>query len=71
MPVGKMLLILGLVIMSIGAILIWAPGLLSWFGRLPGDMRFEKGGSGFYFPLVSMIVVSIVLTILVNLFFKR
>lgn len=71
MPVGKMLLILGLVIMVIGAILTWAPGLLNWFGKMPGDVRIEKEGSGFYFPVVSMIIVSIVLSILMNLFFKR
>ena len=71
MPIGKTLLILGLVIMAIGTILTWAPGLLSWFGRLPGDVRIEKEGSGFYFPVVSMIIVSIVLTILTNLFFRR
>ena len=71
MPVGKILLILGLVITAIGAILSWAPGLLNWFGRLPGDVRIEKEGSGFYFPIVSMIIISIVLTILMNLFFTR
>ena len=71
MPIGKMLLIVGLAIMAIGAILTWAPGLLSWFGKLPGDIRIEKEGSGFYFPVVSMIIVSIVLTILMNLFFRR
>lgn len=71
MPVGKMLLVLGLVITVVGAILTWAPGLLNWFGKLPGDVRIEKEGSGFYFPVVSMIIVSIVLSILMNLFFRR
>jgi hypothetical protein len=71
MPAGKMLLTLGLVIMVIGAILTWAPGLLNWFGKLPGDVRIEKEGSGFYFPVVSMIIISIVLSILMNLFFRR
>lgn len=71
MHLGKLLLILGLVIAAIGAILTWAPWLLSWFGRLPGDVRIEKEGSGFYFPVVSMIILSIVLTILLNLFFRK
>ena len=71
MPIGKMLLILGLAIMAIGAILTWVPGLLSWFGKLPGDIRIEKEGPGFYFPVVSMIIVSVVLSILANLFFRR
>ena len=68
---GKILLILGLVIAVIGAALMWAPWLLSWFGRLPGDIRIEKEGSGFYFPVVSMIIVSVVLTIVMNLISRR
>lgn len=71
MPLGKLLLILGLVVATVGAVLTWAPGLLSWFGRLPGDVRIEREGSGFYFPVVSMIIVSIVLTILLNALFRR
>lgn len=71
MPLGKLLLIVGLVLAAVGAVLTWAPGLLSWFGRLPGDVRIEKEGSGFYFPVVSMIIISIVLTILLNLFFRK
>lgn len=71
MPLGKLILILGLVITAIGAALTWAPWLLSWFGKLPGDIRIEKEGSGFYFPVVSMIIISIVLSIVMNLLFKR
>ena len=71
MPAGKMILILGLVIAANGAVLTWAPWLLSWFGKLPGDVRIEREGSGFYFPVVSMIIVSIVMTIVMNLLFKR
>ncbi len=71
MPSGKLLLLLGLVIMVIGAALTWAPWLVNWFGRLPGDIRIEKEGSGFYFPVVSMILVSVGLTILMNLLFRR
>jgi len=71
MPAGKILILFGLVIVAIGALVTWAPGLLHWFGRLPGDVRIEKSGSGFYFPIVSMILISIMLTILMNLFFKR
>lgn len=71
MPFGKTLLLLGLIIAFVGAILIWAPGLLGWFGKLPGDVRIEKENSGFYFPVVSMILISIVLTVIMNLFFRR
>ncbi len=71
MPQGKLLIILGLAIAAIGAVMTWMPGLLGWFGRLPGDVRIEKEGSSFYFPVVSMILISIVLTIVLNLLFRR
>lgn len=71
MPVGKLFIALGLALVIIGAALTWAPWLVNWFGRLPGDVRIEKEGSGFYFPVVSMIIVSIVLSIVMNLIFRR
>jgi len=48
-------------------VLVWS-GALSWFGRLPGDMRIERGSMRVYFPLASMLVVSVVLTVLGYLF---
>lgn len=71
MPAGKLILILGLFIAAIGAALTWAPWLLSWFGRLPGDVRIQREGGSFYFPVASMIVVSIALSVLLNLIFRR
>lgn len=71
MPAGKLFIILGLALVVIGAALTWAPWLVNWFGRLPGDVRIEKEGSGLYFPVVSMIIVSIVLSIVMNLIFRR
>jgi uncharacterized membrane protein len=68
---GKILLLAGMLIALVGAILLWAPGLLGWFGHLPGDIRIERDNGSFYFPITSMLVVSIVLSILVNLFFRR
>jgi hypothetical protein len=44
-------------------LLIWT-GALSWFGRLPGDVRVERDGLRIFFPLTSMILVSIALTLL-------
>lgn len=61
----------GLVIVAIGVgvvvvgLLVWS-GALSWFGRLPGDIRAERGSTRFYLPITSSIVASIVLTIVVN-----
>lgn len=58
--------IIGLAITAIG-LLGWA-GLLSWFGRLPGDIRYESGGTRIYVPITTMILVSLVLTALSYLF---
>jgi len=68
---GKLLILAGLALLVIGALLHWYPSAFNWFGRLPGDIRIERESGGFYFPVVSMLIVSIALTILVNLFFRR
>ena len=65
---GKWLMIIGVVVLLIGTALQFAPWLVNWFGRLPGDLRFESGNTRVFIPLTSMILVSIVLTIIVNLF---
>ena len=66
----KALIVLGLALVLLGLVWQFAPGLLSWFGRLPGDIRITRGDSRVYIPITSMIVVSIVFSI-VNLFFRR
>ncbi|MHB1351376.1 MAG: DUF2905 domain-containing protein [Desulfobulbaceae bacterium] len=65
---GRNLILAGSVLIVLGVILHFAPWLLNWFGRLPGDIRFESGRSKIFIPITSMIVVSIVLTLLLNLF---
>jgi hypothetical protein len=62
-----MLAIFGGVIMVLG-IALWCGFGASWLGRLPGDIRIERGNAAFYFPIVTCIVISIVLTLLVSLF---
>ena len=71
MAIGRLLLVIGGVLVVLGLVLSYAPGLLSWFGHLPGDIRKEGEGGSFYFPVTSMIIVSIVVTVIVNLFFRR
>lgn len=61
----------GAAVVAVGAILRWAPWLLSWFGNLPGDIRHEGERSSFYFPITSTILISVVASILFNLFFRR
>lgn len=48
-------------------VLAWTGGL-SWFGRLPGDIRMERGNARVYIPLVSMLIVSVVVSIVLSLF---
>ena len=68
---GRFFIGLGLLLLALGAVLNWAPWLVSWFGRLPGDIDYESGGTRVFIPLTSMIVVSVVLTVLLNLFMRR
>ena len=65
---GKWLTFTGAALLFIGIAMTYLPGLVNWFGRLPGDIRFELGNTKVFFPLTSMIVLSIILTLLVGLF---
>jgi len=65
---GRGFILIGILFILIGAIMLYAPQLLNWFGKLPGDLRFGSGRSKVFIPISSMIVISIVLTILINLF---
>ena len=60
-------MLLGAALLVIGALVRFAPGLFAWFGHLPGDIRIENENSTVFIPITSMIVVSIGLTLLVNL----
>jgi hypothetical protein len=62
--VGIGLLLLAGVIAIVGVAVM--AGLFGWFGRLPGDIRIEGERVRIYVPLVSMILISVVLTLLVN-----
>jgi hypothetical protein len=53
---------------SSAAALQYAPWAVNWFGRLPGDLRLGSGSTRVFIPITSMIVLSIVLTVIVNLF---
>jgi Protein of unknown function (DUF2905) len=55
----------------IGLVLRFAPWLLGWFGRLPGDINITRGDTRIFIPLTSMIIVSLLLTLILNLFFRR
>ncbi len=65
---GRWIIISGLILVVIGMVLQYAPWLFSWFGRLPGDIRIETENSRVYIPITSMVLLSLLLTVLVNLF---
>lgn len=56
----------GVGLLALAALIRFAPGLFSWFGHLPGDIRLEGENSSVFIPITSMIVVSVILTIVVN-----
>ena len=68
---GKALIAVGIALLTVGVLVIYAPWLLSWFGRLPGDIRIEGERGGFFFPLTSMIIISVILTVVLNLIGRR
>jgi len=64
---GKMLVIFGVLMVLIG-LALWSGFGASWLGRLPGDIRIERGNSTFYFPVVTCIIISVVLGIIFSFF---
>jgi hypothetical protein len=62
-------MIFGIAIVLIG-LALWSGFGASWLGRLPGDIRIERGNSAFYFPIVTCIIISIVLSLIFS-FFRR
>ena len=58
----------GLILVTIGAVLHFAPNLFNWFGRLPGDINAQSENGRVFIPITSMIIVSVLLTIIINIF---
>ena len=68
--IGRALLILGAVLLVVG-LLFTVGSRIPGVGRLPGDIVYRKGNFTFYFPLVTSLLLSLVLTAVLNLFFRR
>ena len=66
---GRVLLIIGVLLIAVGGLAVL--GVRLPFGRLPGDIAIEGERGGVYFPIVTMVVISVILTILANLFLRR
>ena len=65
-PIGRTLLIVGLVVAGVGVVLILAPRI-PLLGKLPGDVSFQRDGVTVVIPLATMLLISIILTIVLNL----
>lgn len=67
--IGRIVLLAGIVLVVIGGLAV--AGVRLPFGRLPGDIAIEGERGGIYIPIVTMIVISVALTLLANLFLRR
>lgn len=68
--VAEVLIWIGVAVVIVGLVLRLAPGLLDWFGRLPGDLRFGDERTRVYIPITSMLLLSLALSILLTLFLR-
>jgi hypothetical protein len=64
---GKFVVVIG-VILTLAGLVMWSGFAPKWLGRLPGDIRIEREHSAFYFPIVTCIILSIVLSLLLSIF---
>ncbi|MED5578812.1 MAG: DUF2905 domain-containing protein [Nitrospinota bacterium] len=72
-PLGnfpKLLIFLGIALICLGLIL-WAFPKMSFFGRLPGDINIKGGNWSFHFPIITCILISILISFLINFFSKK
>jgi len=69
---AKFIVIIGMITTLVGLVM-WSGFTPKWLGRLPGDIRIEREHSAFYFPIVTCIILSIVLSLLLSIFsiFRR
>ena len=64
---GKWVITIGAIVVLAGIIIYFFHDKLHWIGRLPGDIRIEKDNFGFYFPITTMIIFSVALSLIVQL----
>ena len=70
--IGRLALVFGIILVVVGLLMILLPAdKLSFLGRLPGDIVVKKKSFTIYFPVVTMILLSIVLTLILNLISRR
>ncbi|MGI6322645.1 MAG: DUF2905 domain-containing protein [Bacteroidales bacterium] len=67
---GKILITIGVILIVAGLIIWFAGNKLHWIGNLPGDIRIEKENVKFYFPVTTMIVLSVLFSLIIWIFRK-
>ncbi len=68
--IGRSLILFGVILIVTGSVLVLF-GKVPWFGRLPGDIIIKKEGMTIYFPIVTMLLLSLLLTIIFNVIGRR
>jgi hypothetical protein len=68
--VGKLLIVVGVIIVLLGLAFTLGPRI-PFLGRLPGDVAVNRGNVHFYFPIVTCLLLSVLATLILNLFFRR
>lgn len=68
--IAKVLIMIGILLLIAGLLYYFFGDKLHWIGRLPGDIRYEKGNTKVFFPISTMILLSLLLNLLIYLFKK-
>lgn len=66
----KLIIILGLAIAALGLLYQYYPKAFTWLGRLPGDIRYESGGTKVFFPIATCIVITLIINVILYLLRK-
>jgi hypothetical protein len=67
---GKILIWTGAILLGCGLLIYFFHDKLTWIGRLPGDIRIERGNTKIYFPITTMILFSLILSVIIRLIRK-
>jgi Protein of unknown function (DUF2905) len=63
---SNVLIVIGAGLLVVGVLLRFFPGMFSWFGNLPGDIHYQGENTTVFIPITSMLVISVVATVLIN-----
>ena len=68
--IGKVLIISGIVMLAVGICVVYSSDKIKWFGNLPLDFSYKSDSTRFYAPIGSMILLSVILSIVANIFYR-